>query len=86
MKFRVAQTLARQSIHGRRRNRPAKRAAGAETDIVGQDEKNIRGAFGRLDLLREILGRFLNRPTDVPFEWWLGPGQHVLRPRRCREQ
>jgi hypothetical protein len=86
MKFRVAETVSRQSIHGRRRNWSAKRAAGAETDVVGQDEKNVRGAFGRLDLLWEILGRLLDRPADVALEGWLGPGQHVLRSRRCRKQ
>ena len=86
MEFRVAETLVSESIHGRRRNRSAKCAACAETYIVGQDEQDIRGILGRLDLLWEILGGLLDRATDVSFEGLLGPGQHILRPRRQRKR
>ena len=82
MEFRVAETLVRESIHGRRRNRSAKCAACAETYIVRQDKKDIRGAFWRLDLLREILGGLLDRAANVSFEGLLGPGQYILRPHR----
>jgi site-specific recombinase XerD len=43
---------------------------------VGTGPPNVLLA-PRLDLLREILGRLLDRPANVSFEGLLGPGQHL---------
>ena len=55
-------------LHGRRRNRPAEGAGGAEADVVGQDQEDIRRAFGCGHLLRKILHRVRRRKTDLAFE------------------
>ena len=48
--------------------------------LVGQDQQDVWGIFGRLDLLREILGRLLDGPAYVPFERLARAGAIHLAP------
>src|SRR5262245_40545400 len=54
MKLRVAQPGLGETVHRRRRNRPAERAGGAIPGIVGENEQYVGSARGRMDLLGEI--------------------------------
>jgi hypothetical protein len=69
VELRVAQTVCGQPVHGGRRNRSAESAAGGESDVIREDEQDIRRAFRRLNRRGKVQRRISNGRTDVAFEW-----------------
>jgi hypothetical protein len=65
----------------RRIDRPAKSAACAEPDIVGQDDDDIRRACRRFEAFWKIRGRILCGASNLAFERLCGSGQHNLSGR-----
>ena len=93
VKLIVAQSVLRQTIHGGRRDRSTERGRCSETNIIGEDEKNIRGVSGGFDSFWEVLHRLLGDAANLALEgWWrdrqLSPVRPILgdRRERCDEE
>jgi len=82
MKCRIAQSVVRKAVEGRRRYRSAEGGARPETHVIGHDDQNVRGPFRGRYRLGEVGNRVLHRPADMAFERLLRPGQDVTCPRR----
>ena len=78
----VTQTGLRERVKRRRGNRAAERGRRAKAHIIGQEEQDIRSAFGCFDALGEIRRGLLGRAANLAFEGLFWPGQDFLRP--CR--
>ena len=78
----VLEAVRGKRIERRRRHGPAERTGRAKAYIVGQDDENIRRAYGRLHGLRKIRLRIRGRSPDDPFEHRVGVRQDgdVRRP------
>src|SRR5262249_36089945 len=76
----VAQTVGGQSLEARGRNRAAKGRACPKANVIGYDQQDIRCAFRRLHMSRELWFRLPRRATA---------GQSLLcscTRRRCRKE
>ena len=80
----VAQPAIGEPLEIRRLNWPAKGAGSAETDVIGQDQQNIGRTAGRLDTLRKIGRRILDRASDLALECRRGLWQDLLWLLRLR--
>src|SRR5262249_15858314 len=70
------------ALQAGRLDRAAKRTAGAEPDVISQDQQDIGSVLRCLDTLRKIGCRVLCCTANLPLEWRFGPGKTVLRARR----
>src|SRR5262249_11397379 len=77
----VAKSTARDALEGRRLNGSSECTARSESDIIREDQKNVRSARRCFDTLWEIGYPILYRAPDLAFELRLGPRQHLLTER-----
>src|SRR5262245_52434713 len=77
----VAQAAAGDAVESGRLDRAAEGAAGAEADVVGEDQEDVGRALGRFDTLGEIGNRALDGASDLALERRLGTRQGLLRDR-----
>jgi len=66
VELRVAKSRLGYTVHRRRGNGSSERARGAEADVIGQDEQDVRCAFGRAHRLREVRRGRPRRESDAP--------------------
>jgi len=78
VELRVAKPALGDPLEGGRRDRPAERTAGAEADIISQDDQNVRRVLRSLNGLGEIALRVLDRTPDDPLEGLFRAWQDVL--------
>src|SRR5262249_61376953 len=80
----VAEAAGGDAVERGRLDRAAEGAAGAEADVIGEDQEHVGRALGRLHTLGEIRDRALDGPPDLTLERRLGTRQGLLRDRwRC---
>jgi hypothetical protein len=87
VKLAVTKAARGQAIHGRGWDLTAESAAGAKTDIVCEDQQDVRRIVRRGDLFREILDGFLDREPEVASERLFRPRQYFLSrySKRCKD-
>src|SRR5262249_7281101 len=63
-----AQAAVGDALETGRRHRAAEGAAGAEANVIGQDQQDVWRPFGRLDTLREVGSRSLDGASYLALE------------------
>src|SRR5215475_262706 len=83
----VAKATVRQALKIGGLNRPAEWTGRSETNIIRQDQENVRSAFRCLHALRKIRRRNPCRTSNLACEWWFRPWQDLLSQRGgCQKQ
>ena len=68
----VAEAVSGEPVHGGGGDGAAEGGGRAEADVVGEDEEDVRGAFGSGDGRGEVLGGVLGDAADFAAEGWFG--------------